>query len=423
MYSLGNRVSVRALFIIDRHWMNPCLFERNSKERARGPARVKTHRRSLGTGEVRDVTHGSLRMRVTEGPDDPEWDQFLAQVPGGHHVQTSLWAHVKAVSGWEAVRIQVTDAGQLVGGAQLFTRRLPLVGRIGYVPKGPVLAIPDPEVGARLVTEIMALSDSRGVRHLTIQPPNNGHAFSPLLAEHGFRPSAVPVAPPASLILDLDQDLDDLMAGLTAKTRYNVRLGKRKGLEVREGRFGDLPRYHDMLVSTGQRQNFEVYPRRYFEEMWKWLQPHGYMKLFLVTHGDEIVSGQVLIPFGDTVINKLSVWSGRFGSLRPNHFLQWHAIEWSKLNGYRYYDFEGLDPRIVDALHNDREVPESFQQSVATFKLGFGGTPVMFPPPQSSVSSSVVRFCYEVLFPKVSHVSFVKKLVGRFRVRRRRSDV
>lgn len=48
--------------------------------------------------------------------DDPAWDAFVASLPGGSHVQTSMWARVKAVVHWRAVRIMLlhdeTAAGQ-----------------------------------------------------------------------------------------------------------------------------------------------------------------------------------------------------------------------------------------------------------------------------------------------------------------------
>ena len=90
---------------------------------------------------------------VNDAPSDPEWDRWLAAAPGGHHVQSSGWGQVKSTAGWPAKRIVVRRSGDVVGGCQLLTRHLPVLGQIGYVPRGPVLASRDSE----LVEAILAL--------------------------------------------------------------------------------------------------------------------------------------------------------------------------------------------------------------------------------------------------------------------------
>ena len=37
-------------------------------------------------------------------------DEFVATTPGGHHAQTSRWARVKRVLGWDAARLIVREA-------------------------------------------------------------------------------------------------------------------------------------------------------------------------------------------------------------------------------------------------------------------------------------------------------------------------
>ncbi len=366
------------------------------------------------------VKSNAYEFRKSDATVDAEWDSFLAGVEGGHHVQTTLWARVKAVVGWHALRVIAVADGRIVGGGQLFLRALPLIGAVGYVSKGPVVCVDDPALRSQLIDSLMEEARLRRVRHLTIQPANNGHVFTQELADRGFRPSSVPVAPQTSLIIDLGADIATILAQLSSKTRYNIRLGERSGIKVREGHEGDLPTYYRMLVTTGDRQGFVVYPQEYFTEMWRWLHHHEYVRLFLAEYDGEIVSGQLVVPFGDTVINTLSVWSGHHGSKRPNHVLQWHAIEWSKANGYRYYDFEGIDRRAVEAARENKPLPQSLTQTVTSFKLGFGGETVLFPSAQYHVSNALISWSYESAFRRMSDWPLVKKAVGRFRSGRRR---
>ena len=47
---------------------------------------------------------GDCTFRVSDDTRDDKWDRFLAELPVGHHTQTSLWSQVKASRGWRATR-------------------------------------------------------------------------------------------------------------------------------------------------------------------------------------------------------------------------------------------------------------------------------------------------------------------------------
>jgi lipid II:glycine glycyltransferase (peptidoglycan interpeptide bridge formation enzyme) len=358
-----------------------------------------------------------LEVRESASVDDPAWDDFVAGTPGGHHVQTTHWARVKALADWHAERVIMTRNGRIAGGGQMLVHHVPLLGSVGYVPKGPLFGPDEAALRPQLIRALVSTASSLSVRHLTIQPPNNGHCLTPLLTEMGFRPTpkVLPFAPSVSLLIDLHQEIDDIMAQFGSRTRYNVRLGLRKGVTVREGSEDDLDTYYRMLRATAERQGFITYPEVYYRGMWRALHPHGFLRLFLAEYEGEVVSGQLLVPFRTSVTNKLSVWSGRHGSKRPNEVLQWHAIQWSHAQGFRYYDFEGIDVRAVEAAEQNAPIPAGLKQTVTSFKLGFGGIPVRFPAPQSSATNRIVTLGYESLLPAITKNPAVARIVARVR--------
>ena len=77
---------------------------------------------------------------VTDDHDVGMWDAFLTKVPRAPYQQSSLWAKVKAGQGWRSALVTVTRDGSIHGGAQLLYRSIPLVGAVGFVARGPVLA-------------------------------------------------------------------------------------------------------------------------------------------------------------------------------------------------------------------------------------------------------------------------------------------
>lgn len=370
---------------------------------------------SMRNNEAGRGVNGRYQLGVSQAVQDPAWDAFLAQMPDGHHVQTSLWAQIKAALGWGAVRLVLTEGEQIVAGAQLLTRPLPLIGQVGYIAKGPVFVNDDPGLARLLIPALQRLVKRERIQHLTVQLPGDGQNLVQLLVENGFQPGTTEVAPPATLLLDLSKDIDTLLGEMNAKTRYNIRLSERKGITVREGSAKDLDAYYRILTATSQRQQFSPYPKRYFTEMWRLLSPAGCVKLFLAEYAGEVVSAQLAVPFGQTMINKMSVWNGRYGNRRPNEAIQWAAIQWAKAEGYRYYDFEGIKPAAAQAILNGEPVPETIKQTVTSYKLGFGGQPRLFSGAFEYVYNPLYRLAYTEIFPRIRTQRKVKRLLKRLR--------
>ena len=85
-------------------------------------------------------------------------------------------------------------------------------------------------------------------------------------------------------------------------------------------------------------------------------------------------------------------------------------MRWARSNGYRYYDFDGIDGHLVPLALAGEPIPEEDLQSVSRFKLGFGGTPEMRPPVLSYVKNPILRLSYERWLPRLVHLKPFRKL-------------
>lgn len=359
--------------------------------------------------ETTTAAGSSLGIRVSSDLDDAAWDGFVEHVPGGHHVQTTMWARVKAVVGWSAVRVIAARDGEIVAGAQILSRPIGRLGHVGYIANGPVAAPADAAAGEAVLDAVAEVVRERRIRHLTLQPPL--HSSIPAHPdERRYLPSSTEVVPGATSFIDLDVDLDTVLGRMHRKTRYNVRTSGRKGITVRSGTGDDVAAYYSMVEATAQRRGFAPFPREYYEEMWRRLHPGGHLRLAVAELEGETIAAQMAITFGPTVVNKLSVWSGREGSRRPNEAIQWSTIQWAKENGYESYDLEGIDVGAARLLLADEPLPDSFDQTVTSFKLGFGGRVVLAPPPHEYVYNRVARWAFGEIYPRVSGHRTVKRL-------------
>ena len=373
---------------------------------------ARLHARRPGSRRTATRTAG---VRISTTADDPAWDAFLTSLPGGHHTQTTLWARVKSSLGWQAIRVVVERHGDVVGGAQILFRRLPAVGAIGYVSRGPVLGGVDDALGARILDGIEDITRGLGIRHLTVQPPGSTDETPPFFAGRPYLPSDTQIAPRATALVDVTPDPDQILAAMSSKTRYNIRLSGRRSVTVREGGAADIGAYHRILVATASRQGFEPAPRRYFDAMWEVLAPGGHVRLCLAEIGGTPVSAQLAVAFGDTVVNKLSVWSGEGGRDRPNEAVQWSTIQWAHAHGFRRYDLEGLELDAAHAVLRGQPLPPSTSQSVTSYKLGFGGEVVVMPTASVWIPNPVARWGYAHAYPRLGGLRAVRVAVKRLR--------
>ena len=353
----------------------------------------------------------AFRIEIRETLEDRDWDRFLAQTEGGHHVQTSLWARVQAQFGWRPVRVLVYEGASLVAGVQILTRSFGVAGSIGNAIRGPVLARNDATLARRVVEPLADVVKERRIRHLIMQPAAGmGLLEAPLVAQ-GFRPSSMVSILPATVIVDLSADPERLLAGMHSKTRYNIRLGERKGLTVREGTADDLGTFYRLLVATSERQGFTTDSQAYFETLWDVFAPEGHIKLFLAEYDGEAVSAFLYIGFGDTLVYKRGAWSGQHGSKHPNELLHWKVMGWAKEQGYRQYDFDGITLPVAQAAIAGQPLPPELRKTVAAFKLGFGGKVVQLPPVYEQIRNPVLRWGYDTLFPYIKDSPLTRRLL------------
>lgn len=194
------------------------------------------------------------------------WNAFLARTPGGSYQQTSLWGLAKLAVGYRAPRFVLNDGNTIVGGAQLLIRSLPLGGSVAYVPLGPVLGSSSPEVAEDLVAHIHSIAEQHKITYLAVQAPRGQEALTAKLQALGFSSSLVDVAPNASVLLDVSQSLDTLLAKMHKTTRYDIRAAQRKGITVRQGSQDDLGICNDCYlrrrtVSSSVPLTKSIYPK------------------------------------------------------------------------------------------------------------------------------------------------------------------
>ncbi len=314
-----------------------------------------------------------LRSDQSPGLKDVRWDAFVASHPQGHLLQLSQWGALKARFGWQAVRLALETDGQLRAGAQVLFRHLPLGRTLAYVPKGPVMDFTD-DAAAQLWPAVHALARSRRAIWLKVEPEwPDDPALATRLFGWGFRPSPQTIQPRRTMWVDLAADGDAILAGMKSKTRYNVRLASRKGVQVRRGTLDDFDAFYALMQSTSARDGFPVHSREYYHTAYRLFVPAGMARLFLAFYEGELLGALMAFACDEKAWYFYGASSDRHRNRMPNHLLQWEAMKWAKAQGCTAYDLWGIPDEDEATLEAQFAERRDGLWGVYRFKRGFGG--------------------------------------------------
>jgi peptidoglycan pentaglycine glycine transferase (the first glycine) len=293
-----------------------------------------------------------------------EWTEFLAQYPDVHVLQTSAWGQLKSEFDWRVAHVVVENTG-----AQILFRKLPLGLSLAYIPKGPVGPNWDdlwPEVDAVckknravfLKVEVDLWEDD-------LASVGGGHPPS------GFQISPHEIQPPRTLVVDLQGTEDQILARMKQKTRYNIRLARRKGVVIRETCDVDL--FYQLMQVTGERDAFGVHSRAYYQRVIDLFEPRGNCKLLCAEFEEQPLAGLMIFAYGKRAWYFYGASANDKRHLMPTYLLQWKAMQWAKEQGCIEYDLWGVPDEDQETLEANFLERRDDLWGVYRFKRGFGG--------------------------------------------------
>jgi peptidoglycan pentaglycine glycine transferase (the first glycine) len=363
---------------------------------------------------------GLLSFWNSTGNSDASWDEFLMKTPLGQFQQSSMWAQVKEVDGWECLRVVATLNDQIVGGFQILLRNTPL-GRIGYASKGP-LAVPETQgLVELLVAQMRNQANKNKMIGLIVQPPDDSRITSDILGQHHFTQSNPMEVIETTLLVDVSKGKEALDKGMSRKTRRNVRLASQSGVTIREGTEEDIALFFNLMSATCERQGVKPNPptEDSLRRLWLTFSKHNCLRVTFAEYNHEVLSGILSIVFGKKVNLWKKGWNYNYPDQHPNDLLYYETFHWACSNNFNHCDFIAFHRSIADALQQGIPLSDAQEKSRHIFNLRFGGVPKILPLARIWIANPLLRFGYENVlvhlarFPHLPIPSFFRTHSGR----------
>ncbi len=276
-------------------------------------------------------------------------DKELFNKTASHPLQSWEWGEFREKTGNEIIRFP---------NYQLTLHKIPLTKyKIGALIKGPK---PTP----KMLDELKKLAKEKNLIFIKLEPNvlKNEESIK-LLKKSGAVPGRT-LFTPTTFWIDLTPSEEDLLKSFKSKTRYNIRLAQKKGVEVVEDSSKKaFEKYIELTKETVERQGFYAHTEKYHRLMWEILHPPGIARLLVAKYKKEIIAAWIVFVWHDFLYYPYGASSDKYKNIMASNLIMWEAIRYGKSLGLKTFDLwgrepgkgftrfkEGYNPKVVELL-------------------------------------------------------------------------
>lgn len=284
-----------------------------------------------------------------------------------HPLQSWEWGEFRKQTGVKVDRLGFFDNGKLVHGIQVTFHPIPILQKMaGYFPKGDM---PNEDQ----LAAIKQLGEKRDALFIKMEPniaqkvgvPSGHNTISQFLKDSGAEPGR-PLFTKYTFQLDLTQSEEKLFSNLSSKTRYNVNVAVKKGVQIFENTTQEgMEQYIQILEETMKRQGFYAHSPDYFRKMWQALGNSGMIRIFTAVYEGEVLVSWVMFVFNGVLYYPYGASRAIHRDVMASNLLMWEMIRYGKKIGCQKFDMWG-------SLGPDPDTKSPWF-GFHRFKKGYGG--------------------------------------------------
>lgn len=184
-----------------------------------------------------------------------------------------------------------------------------------------------------------------------------------------FQKSYTNTLPSNTIFLDLRKSESALLGDMKPKTRYNIRLSERKGVQVKTLSLKEIDVWYDLYKETAIRNGIYLHDLEYFRAVFtaraRCTRSPAEVLLLLAEYDEVPLAAMFLVFSHRRALYLYGASSARYRNLMAPYALQWKAMCVARARGCEEYDMFGIAPRPN---------PEHPMYGLYRFKTGFGGS-------------------------------------------------
>lgn len=280
-----------------------------------------------------------------------------------HIIQSWEWGEFRKKTGVIVKRFGEFEGEKLTSAWQVTFHKVPyLPYRIGYFPKGGMPT-------KSMVDSLWLMGKQEKAAFIKIEPNvekiTNYKLQSTKLEQLGLTLSKKSLFTKYNFLIDLTKSEDDLLAGMHPKTRYNIKVAQKKGVEVYESvEESDFEIYLKLYFETTRRQKYFGHTPHYHRLAWKILKEAGMARLLIAKFQKKPLVAWMLFNFNDTLYYPYGGSSDEHREVMASNLVAWEAIRLGCKMGLKTLDLWG-------ALAPDAD-PKDPWHGFHRFKAGYG---------------------------------------------------
>lgn len=291
-----------------------------------------------------------------------------------HPVQTWEWGDFQTGEGHKIYRLGVFENEKMVSAYSVSFHKIPRTDySIGTILRGP-------RVDEEMIKNVRKIAIDEKAIFVKFEPDVYQKTFdvanNPSTLEVNMDFSGLKISPkvafyPYSYVVNLTKTEDDLLAAMHPKTRYNIKIANRYGVQVVEKNTDEgFEEYLKILFETTKRQGFYLHSQTYHRNLWNTLKNTGMVHVLLSQYQGETLAAFMLFTLNKKLFYPYGASLTVHKEVMAQNLLMWETIRLGKSLGMTSFDMWGsLGP---DARETDNGY--GFHR----FKQGYGGQLVQF---------------------------------------------
>lgn len=174
------------------------------------------------------------------------------------------------------------------------------------------------------------------------------------------------ILPSNTIVINIGRDEETILKRMKPKTRYNIKLSQRKGVEVVETGLESMDIWYRLYTETAIRNGLTVNDMDYFNSILnsKMDSDEVNVKLLIAYLDKKPLAAMFLVMSSHRATYLYGASTSEHRNVMPTYALQWEAIKIAKRHHCIEYDMFGIAP-TPDPSHP--------MYGLYKFKKGFGG--------------------------------------------------